>query len=307
MDLTVDVIIPTYKPDEKFYSLLRQLGHQTYPYHRLIVINTEKQWIEEEKYRAVRDIEWVHIRKEEYDHGGTRSMGAELSDADIILFMTQDAVPKDEFLIENLLKPFQDEMVAVTYARQLPDKNCKVIEKYTRRFNYSNKSLVKSKEDIKTLGIKTFFCSNVCAAYRRDTYMSLGGFVKKTIFNEDMIFAGTAILKNYKVAYAAEARVVHSHNYNNFQQFERNFDLGVSQADYPEIFERVKVENEGVKLIKDTSRYLLSVKKPFMIIDLIIKSGFKFIGYKMGKSYKKLPKWLILRCTMNPSYWKSNK
>lgn len=66
----------------------------------------------------------------------------------------------------------------------------------------------------------------MCAAYRQDIYEELGGFVKHTIFNEDMIYAAKAVEAGYAIAYAADARVVHSHNYTNGQQFHRNFDLG---------------------------------------------------------------------------------
>ena len=48
------------------------------------------------------------------------------------------------------------------------------------------------------MGIKAYFCSDVCAAYNRETYNKLGGFIKKTIFNEDMIYAGGLVKKGYK-------------------------------------------------------------------------------------------------------------
>ena len=66
------------------------------------------------------EVECVHIQPSEFDHGGTRHLGASQSQADILLFMTQDAVPYDEHLLEELLKPLEDERVAVSYARQLP-------------------------------------------------------------------------------------------------------------------------------------------------------------------------------------------
>lgn len=100
-------------------------------------------------------------------------------------------------------RPLGEELVGVSYARQLPASDCDFIERYTRRFNYPEESRIKGKEDIPELGIKTFFCSNVCAAYRRDVYEALGGFSRRTIFNEDMILAGRMVQAGYKVAYAA--------------------------------------------------------------------------------------------------------
>lgn len=74
----------------------------------------------------------------------------------------------------------------MAYARQLPKSDCHIVEQYTRQFNYPEQSCVKTKADIPTLGIKTFFCSDVCAAYRRDLFEELGGFESPVIFNEDM-------------------------------------------------------------------------------------------------------------------------
>ena len=113
-------------------------------------------------------------------------------------------MPADDNLIEQLTEPLRDQ-VAVSYARQLPREDCAPVECYTRDFNYPAQSRIKSAEDLKTLGIKTFFCSNVCAAYRREIYEELGGFVKHTIFNEDMIYAAKAVEAGYAIAYAADA------------------------------------------------------------------------------------------------------
>lgn len=41
---------------------------------------------------------------------------------DLILFMTQDAVPADVYLVEKLVSAFEKEKVAAAYARQLPDQ-----------------------------------------------------------------------------------------------------------------------------------------------------------------------------------------
>ena len=143
----------------------------------------------------------------------------------------------------------------------------------------------------------------MCAAYRKSVYDLLGGFEKKTIFNEDMIFTGKILQADYKVAYVAEAVVIHSHNYGSCQQFKRNFDLAVSQTQHPEIFAGAKSESEGIKLVAQTAKYLLRIRKPWLIPELVVKSGFKYMGYKAGHFYKWLPQWVVLKCTMNPRYW----
>ena len=73
--------------------------------------------------------------------------------------------------------------------------------------------------------------------------------------------------------------MIHSHNYSWIQQFHRNFDLGVSQAEHPEIFESVKSEGEGIRLVKQTFSYLIAKKKIWLIPGFIMQSGFKYAGY----------------------------
>jgi len=318
--LSIDVVIPVYKPDIKFNKLIERLVRQSIKPMKIILLHTEEnpttseQLMQKQKTEEALTyaqgfststclIERVDIKKIDFDHGGTRNYGASLSMADIVMFMTQDAVPVDKDLIKQLLQPFQNQQIAAAYARQLADKKAGSIEKYTRVFNYPDQSYIKSKQDIPRLGIKTYFCSNVCAAYRKTVYEKLGGFVTKTIFNEDMIMAAGIIKDGYSIAYVADAMVEHSHVYTYRQQFQRNFDLAVSQQQYKHIFETVKSENEGKKLVKQTLSHLINEKKHLLIPDLILQSGFKYMGYKTGSHYEILPRWLVKKLSMNPTYW----
>ena len=306
MNKIVDAIIPVYHPGNEFKELLKRLSNQSHRLNKIILMNTgEAPWKEEiEKEFPVCE---VHLlEKKDFDHGGTRHEATTYSEADYLLFLTQDALPNNEFLIEKLLDAFaQDEKVKAAYGRQLPNSTCREIEKYTRSFNYPSESRVKSKADLDTLGIKTFFCSNVCAMYEKKTYEAQGGFVRRTIFNEDMIYAGGLIKNDYKIAYVAEAEVIHSHNYNAVEQFHRNFDLAVSQVDHPEVFAGIRSEKEGIRLVINTAKHLLKVKKPWLLFPLVTTSAGKIIGYKLGQNYRRLSDDFILKCTMNPSYWRN--
>ncbi len=314
MEKRIDVIIPVYKPDHVFEQLLRRMGTQTLRPQRIIVVNTDKAlWesanidktpFESGELKGIK-VELYHVTAEEFNHGGTRKWAAQQSEADYVMFMTQDAMPEDNYLVENLQNAFTlGENVGGAYARQLPAADCGFLERYTRAFNYPDETKVKSEKDIPELGIKTFFCSNVCSMYQKRIYDAVGGFPSHTIFNEDMICAGHMIQAGYQIVYAAKARVIHSHNYSGVQQLKRNFDLAVSQTDFPEVFAQVKAESEGVRLVLNSIRYLFSQKKIALIPKLIWQSGCKYLGYKLGRNYKKLPKQLILKLTSNKNYWK---
>lgn len=300
---TVDVVIPTFRPDEKFDRLMKMLKKQQYPIGKILIVNTDKEYFTKREYEAWPHVEIRHIRREEFDHGGTRDGAASLLCGDLILFMTQDAVPRSMHLVGRIVSAFEDERVAAAYARQLPAENCNSVERYVRVFNYPKESRIKTKEDLPTLGIKTFFCSNVCAMYRRSVYEELGGFEKHTIFNEDMIFAGKLVQRGWAVAYVAEAAVIHSHNYTNRQQFQRNFDLAVSQADHPDIFGMASSQSEGIRMVKEAALYFAETGRPWLIFRLVMGSACKFAGYRLGLRYRRLPKRLILWCTMNKAYW----
>ncbi len=306
--MEVDIIIPVYKPGKTLFTLLDRLAGQTVPAANIILMNTEEKYFQQLIYgtdfsQRYRNVKVFHLSKREFDHGMTRRKGVARSRAEVFVMMTQDAMPTDEFLLERLLAGLKDD-VAVSYARQIADEKSSVLERFSRQFNYPDRSFVKSEADLERLGIKTYFCSDVCAAYRRDIYDSLGGFVRHTIFNEDMIYAAGAVRAGYRIAYEAEAVVIHSHNYNCGQQFRRNFDLGVSQAQHPEIFSNLRSEAEGMRMVRAAVAYLRENRMRKKIPYFYLQCFCKYAGFLMGKHYKKLPARVVLACTASPDYWK---
>ncbi len=304
MDRTnIGVIIPTYKPDKTLRVLLRRLHKQTVLPKEILVINTDEESFDKRLLDGMEDVRLVHITREEFDHGATRNRGAELTHSDILVYMTMDAVPADPHLLEELTAAFEKPDTACAYARQLPAKGCDPIEYSSRLFNYGTEDLHKTKADLRQMGIKTYFCSNVCAAYRRDRFEQLGGFPEKTIFNEDMIFAAKAIRDGFAVEYCSRARVFHSHSYSGMQQLHRNFDMGVSQAEFPETFSGVPAESEGKKLVMTQMKWMAGHGQIAEIPRLIWLSACKYSGYRLGKGYEKLPGRLVRKLTGQAAYW----
>ena len=354
---SVDVIIPSYKPDQKLRKLLELLLRQSHPIQNIIIINTEKSLLDPALIPEDARISVTHIRKDQFDHGASRNLGVSKSDAELFLLMTEDAVPKDTTLVEKLVRvfetdPYKDAVpvildpdhteaamlqktgegcaentvasgetdavgghadgdigrrtrgpIGAVYGRQLATTESSYDEQYARQFNYPAQSFVKTQQDLARLGIKTYFESNVCCMYRRDIFDRLGGFIDHTIFNEDMIYCGKLLQAGYASAYEASAEVYHAHHYSGCQQFHRNFDLGVSQADHPEIFAGLRSEGEGVKLVLGNAKDLLRRGRLFTVPNLVWKSGCKYLGFRMGCNYRKLSRRMVLRCTMNPRYW----
>ena len=307
----VDVVIPVYKPDKKLQMVISRLMGQTIVPSNIFLIHTrssEDDWHTEHLLQEVQTeysvVQVVSIAQEEFDHGGTRDMAMHLCKSQYVLMMTQDAMPKNGKLIETL-RNAQGEKISVVFARQEPAKDCRIIERYTRTFNYPAESHSAMEKAAQTNnGIKSIFCSDVCAMYDRIAYEEVGGFPGKVIFNEDEIFAAKSLKAGYDIRYEAQAVVIHSHNYSGVQYFKRYFDLGVSQADFSYIFNEYHAEDEGIRLVKQTFRYLMKRKSYFDIPVLFYHSGMKLIGMKLGKMYRKLPDKIIMKCTSNKAYWK---
>lgn len=308
-----DIIIPVYKPGELFIKQIGILKENAADIERIIIINTEESLMEKavldatDKADRTEDsplfgkIDLIHIKKEDFDHAATRRLGVSLSKAEFFVFMTDDAIPEADTIYE-LLQPFKDEKVAMSYARQLARDDCREAERFTRSFNYPDESRIKTEKDVERLGIKAFFASDVCCAYRRSVYDSLGGLVEHAVFNEDMIYARKVLKNGYAISYSAKARVIHSHNYGPAAQLHRNFDLGLSQAEHPEVFSGIRSEGEGIRLVRSTAVHLIKTGHMAGLFGLFISSASKYAGYLLGKNYRKLPKRLVRLLSGNKTY-----
>lgn len=307
--MKVDLIIPTYNPGKEFIEMVRKMDGQTIRPSKIVITNTEQKYFDRLVFATTfktdyKNMDIRHISKREFDHGKTRNDSVSRSDAEYFLMMTQDAMPVDDKLIENLYAAMKkDDSIAVAYARQVARPDSNEAEKFTRNFNYPKQSAIHTVDDIETLGIKAYFCSNVCALYRRDIYDELGGFLNHAIFNEDMLYAAKAINSGYKIAYVAEAEVIHSHNYTNKEQYRRYFDNGVSHAKHPEVFGGLNTNGEGKLLVKKTAEHLRGTGRGLEIIPFYIQSGYKYLGFRKGKKYRNLSKKAIAKRTLNPEYW----
>ncbi|MFX3632150.1 MAG: glycosyltransferase family 2 protein [Candidatus Pristimantibacillus sp.] len=300
----ISVIIPTLNAGSEFAGLLERLHKQTLLPHEIIIIDSASDDGTVELARSA-GAKVLNVLRSEFDHGGTRNMAAGQASGNILVFMTQDALPYNEFLLQALVEPLlTDEQTAYAYARQIAYPDANAIERLAREVNYPLQSSVKSREDVPNLGIKTFFCSNVCSAIRRDIFNDMGRFTAPVIFNEDLFMAAKCILDGgYKVAYAAEASVYHSHQYSVKQQFKRYFDNGVSMRLNEWITQYSAVGKAGSNLVRTQLNGLIKQRQWVLIPRLIIESAAKLLGYKLGLNYRKLPVSLRLRFSMHRLIW----
>lgn len=299
----VSVIIPTYNAGSEFQVLLEQLWKQTLRPMEIIVIDSSSQ----DGTREIAQFNGADvyvINQEDYDHGGTRNYAASMAKGSLLVFMTQDAVPNNDLMLENLTRPLiNDSEIAVVYARQIAKQGANLLERLARSYNYPDHSILKNKRDIPMMGLKAFFCSNVCSAIRKETFMQLGQFPEPVIFNEDMFFAAKCVLGGYTIAYTADAEVLHSHNYSLKQLFRRYFDNGVSIRMNNWLNPYLNIEREGTRLVNLQLKEIVKRKQWRQIVRLFGESCVKYIGFQLGKRYKAIPSSLCVRLSMHRKIW----
>lgn len=256
------------------------------------------------KYARDAGFSVYEIESSKFNHGGTRNLSVKMHESkfDLVVFLTQDAIPEPGFLNE-IVKVFEDPLIACAFGRQLPHVDASPLAKHARLFNYSNASYIATLDDVERMGLKTVFTSNSFSAYRVKRFLELGGFPEHTILSEDMYFASMAIKNGNKIAYVADAKVKHSHNYNFIDEFKRYFDIGVFHASNPWIREEFGgAGGEGARFILSEFRYLLK-NSIFSIPEAMLNNASKIIGYKLGQKYRKIPMSINKKLSMHNRYW----
>lgn len=300
----VALVIPTLNAAKHLDSLLPALQAQSFQPRTVLVIDSSSTDDTVDRFRAA-GAEVVVIPRAQFDHGGTRQRAVNrLSPRiEVIVFLTQDAVPADGETIARIVGAFADPEVGVAYGRQLPHHGAGAIEAHARLFNYPPESVVLRPQDAAAAGIKATFCSNSFAAYRRRALEMVGGFPSGTIFGEDAAATGRMLLSGWAKAYVAEAQVHHSHSYGLGEEFRRYFDVGVMHARAPWLLERFgKAEGEGRRFVQSELRHLAR-HEPKAIPSAILRTAIKLAAYHCGRREARIPRPLKRRISLNRRYW----
>ncbi len=285
---SVSIIIPTLNADVSFCKLLDALGSQILKAEEILIIASNYNDGTAELAKS-HGCKITQINKHDFDHGTTRNLGVTQTNSEFVVFLTQDAIPADDHTIAELIKPMQAKPnIAICYGRQLPRLSASPLERFFREFNYPPQSILKTKKDIDTLGLKTFFCSNCCSAIRRSIFNKLSGFKNNVIVNEDMLFAAKAINAGYMVYYAAEAKVYHSHTYSLRETFKRYFKIGRFFADNRWLLQRATLKDYGGGVLKAGVKTFWQKRAPHYIPVFLAELALKTIAYKLGWYYQLL-------------------
>ncbi|MGW8194186.1 MAG: glycosyltransferase family 2 protein [Desulforhopalus sp.] len=299
--------IPTLNGEKTLVEFFKSLGTQTITPDEILVADSSSTDSTVEICRA-NGATVFSIARSEFDHGGTRTFLAKKAAGTIILFFTQDAILASNSALELLIEPLlASDNIGCCYGRQLPRADAGAIAAHLRHFNYPLDSSVRRFDDRSLYGLKTVFISNSFAAYKKHSLASVGFFKNGLIFGEDTCTLGKLLMAGHNVAYVSEAAVYHSHNYTLMEEFKRSFDIGVLHSSESWLLDTYgKAEGIGKHYMRSIFSRLFAEKRYLLMADCLVRSFSKFLGYKLGKSYRKIPAALCPACSLHRLWWHKN-
>ncbi len=277
----LSIICPLYNAEEHFPKLHNALSSQKnvniIEYKYILTDSSDKTEHLLQKSR----IDYKKIKPEDFSHSLTREKAALSAKGDIIIFLTQDIEIRDPYFLDKLTQSIGEDKVSATYARQLSKYNN--IEKYTRENNYPKDSKTVSKEDIKKLGLKTFFFSDAASAIETKIFKELHGYDNKNLpISEDMYFAYKLITHGYKIKYCADAEVYHSHNFKLKQLYDR-YKLTGKFMKENSYLDQYGTTESGAKMAKYVLKRLIQEKRFALLFRYPFDMGARYLGMKAGK------------------------
>lgn len=282
MSVPVTVVLPTCNAGNRFRECAEILAKQSANIAEVLVIDSSS---DDETVDIAKDYGFhvEVIAKPYFGHGKTRQYALEKAQTEIVVFMTQDALLKDEYSVQKLVDfLLSDEALVAVYGRQLPYPHTGPLGSFARLYNYPDYSFINTFADKKKKGIKTAFLSDSFAAYKKSLLLEIGGFPKHVNFGEDTYAAAKLLMAGYKTGYCAEAMVYHAHDYSLQQEFSRCRQIGQFHKEEAWLLETFgKAEGEGVKYVFEELVYLISTFKLHFLPLALLHNIFKFAGYRI--------------------------
>jgi len=301
------VVIPTYNAGRHWNQLHSALQQQGLSEEQILIVDSSSSDNTRKLARRA-GYRLKQIPKESFRHGATRQMAAEsLGWAEVLIYMTQDAAPSGENSIKKLVGSFDDPEVGAAYGRQLPRLEASPIERHARLFNYPDASDLRTFSSRNKLGIKAAFISNSFAAYRRSALLEVGGFPRNTIVSEEVTVAARMLIANWKVAYQADAAVIHSHPLTVKQEFSRYFDIGVHHGRAKWLLHAFGgAGEEGRTFVMSQMRYLAKTKPSDMPVAAF-RNLSKWCSYQLGLHERFLPIAVKEALSGYPHFWEEER
>lgn len=283
--MKISIICPLYNAENYIEDLYFSIKKQKdVCIEEIKFILTESSDNTEDKLKNLQ-CNYKKISKQEFSHSLVRERAAFEAKGEILVFITQDIKIVDEYWLYHLTKDIITGKCEAAFSRQIGYEEHKV-ERYTREINYPAEKRIVSKDDIDRLGLMTFFFSDASSSISKDIFIKLNGYDNKDLpTNEDMYFAYKLIINGYRIEYAADSKIIHSHDLSFKETLKRYGDIG-KFFDENKYLTEYSAGERGLTVLKYIVTRSIEDKKPLIIIDAIINFAARFIGMKFIKNKK---------------------
>lgn len=263
---SVSVLMPTWQGMEFLDRVLHALSTQrvdvSWDFRAIDSGSTDGTWelLGEWAERFPVPLHRERIHQVEFDHGDTRNLLAARSRGDLLVFLTQDAIPASDDWLATLLANFEDDAVGAAYCRNAPRPDALVTTQVLsagdpgyalepRRVELPEPDVYEAMSAHERRLLYNF--NDVASAVRRELWERHP--FPRAAFGEDVLMARALLEAGSVVVYDAEAVVEHSHDYDEQETYSRAFTDGRFNAEW---LDRICVgsERDAEALVEQLSR-----------------------------------------------------
>lgn len=298
----VSIIIPTKNAGSRFNLVLEGIFASRVSFSYEIIVVDSGSIDGTKRLIGSYSIKLIEIAPSSFSHGGSRNIGADNARGEILVYLSQDAIPKGEGWLANLTAGFNDPDVAGIFGRQIPNEDASMLERFFLQYVYPDYRIVKDSLDPDNCALQDIFFSDVFSAIRRCEWKG-NRFKDDLIMSEDQAWARDMLMKNKKIIYEPAACVFHSHNYSIRKLIMRNFDSGLSLKSIVNAPFRRNLFYE-VRYIKSAMSHFLKDKLCRCLAVFPFYEFFRLLGFLAGRHSRFLPLWLKKALSENKAYWK---
>jgi len=129
-NLKATIFIPTYFGEKYLEKLLTMVFKQEVPYeYEVLIFDTSSTdrtpQIIESFQRQHSNLRFKTITKQEFGHGRTRNQAAHEAKGEIVVYLSQDAIPAHKRWLYEMIRPFEiNEKIVGVVGKQWPRRNC---------------------------------------------------------------------------------------------------------------------------------------------------------------------------------------
>jgi rhamnosyltransferase len=231
------------------------------------------------------------IPPETFHHARTRNYAAGIAKGEVLVFLSQDAIPSSDNWLAAFLSNFNDPAVGAVYGRQLPKAESGLERRSAFAAMYGGARIVKMPMDGIDLGHKYYHFSNANSAIRRKVW-EVTRFPDGLKVFEDVGIAKRILDSGWSIVYEPDAAVYHSHDFPLDTLFKRYFDIGV-------VYQRLGIWNDrsraslwrdGWSVFKGKLFLLLKEDRPEGTGASVIQDVGKYVAIQLGRHERLLPR-----------------